>query len=88
MFHDVSTFFKLYNMGEVCYNQIGTYGFEGEREKERFTVVCPRCRQNLKIGHFALLFLSSTRDKSTKIPAARAARSSFFPLLTNNITAF
>ena len=46
----------LYIMGEVCYNQIGTYGFEAKREKERFTVVCPRCRQNLKIGHFALLF--------------------------------
>ena len=30
----------LYNMGEVCYNQIGTYGFEAKREKERFTVVC------------------------------------------------
>ena len=28
----------LYNMGEVCYNQIGTYGFEAKREKERFTI--------------------------------------------------
>ena len=26
----------LYNMGEVCYNQIGLYGFEAKREKEKF----------------------------------------------------
>ena len=25
------------------------------RDKERFTVVCPCCRQNPKIGHFTLL---------------------------------
>ena len=37
-------------------NQIGTYGFEAKREKERFTIVCPRCRQNPIIGHFTLLF--------------------------------
>ena len=47
----------LYNMSEVCYNQIGTYGFEAKREKERFTVVCSRCRQNPKIGHLTLLYL-------------------------------
>ena len=44
----------LNNKGEVCHNQIGTYGFEAKREKERFTVVCRR--QNLKVGHFTLLF--------------------------------
>ena len=50
MFYDVSTLFMWYNMGEVCYSQIGAYGFEEQREKERFTVVCPSSRQNPKIG--------------------------------------
>ena len=31
------------------YNWIGTDGFEVKSETERFTVVCPRCRQNLKV---------------------------------------
>ena len=39
-------------MTEVSYNWIGKDGFEVKSETERFTVVCPRCRQNLKIGHF------------------------------------
>ena len=84
MFHDVSTFFILYNMGEVCYNQIGTYGFEAKREKERFTAVCPRCRQNWPLY---VVVLTSAGEKCTKMCVARAARS-FLPLLTNNITAF
>ena len=33
-----------------------------ELEKERFTVVCPRCRQNLKTGHFTLLESLSKDD--------------------------
>ena len=81
----------LYNMSEVCHNQIGTYGFEAKREKGRFTVVCPRCRQNPKIGHFTdpfyVVVLTSTEEKCTKMRAARAARS-VFSLLTNNIAAF
>ena len=56
MFHDVSILFMLHNMDELCCNQIGMYGFEAKREKEKFTVVCPRCRQNPEIGHFTLLF--------------------------------
>ena len=39
-------------MSEVSYNWIGMDGFEVKSETERFTVVFPRCRQNLKIGHF------------------------------------
>ena len=31
MFHDVSIFFMLHNMDEVCYNQIGTYASEAKR---------------------------------------------------------
>ena len=42
----------LYNMGEVSYNWIGTDGFEVKSETKRFTVVCPRCHQNLQFGHF------------------------------------
>ena len=53
MLHDVSILAVLYNLGEVCYNQIRTYGFEEKRE-ERFSVVCSRCRQSLKTGHFTL----------------------------------
>ena len=39
-------------MSEVSYNWIGKDGFEVKSETERFTVVCPRSRQNLKIGNF------------------------------------
>ena len=39
-------------MSEVSYNWIGKDGFEVKIETEIFTVVSPRCRQNLKIGHF------------------------------------
>ena len=41
---------------------VHTYRFEAKREKERFTVnvVCPPCRQNLKIGHFTNVALTST----------------------------
>ena len=40
------------DVGEVSYNQIGKYGFEVKREKERFKEECPRGRQNLKIERF------------------------------------
>ena len=52
LFRDYSILFALYNMCEVSYNSIGTDGFEVKGETERFTVVCPRCRQNLKFVHF------------------------------------
>ena len=52
VFHDYSTLFLLYNMGEVSYKRINKDGFEVKSETERFTVVCPRCSQNLKFGHF------------------------------------
>ena len=47
-----SIMFSLYNMGEESCCRIGTYGFEVKRKSERFTDVCPRCRQNLECGHF------------------------------------
>ena len=56
MFHDVSILFMLYKMGEVRYNQIGNYGFKAKKEKERLTVLRPRCCENPKFGHFTSLF--------------------------------
>ena len=52
VFRDYSVLFILYNMSEVSYNWIGTDGFEVKNQTERFTVVCPRCRQNIKFGNF------------------------------------
>ena len=43
-------------MGEVSSNWIGTDGYEVKSETERFIVVCPRCRQNLKLCHFTSSF--------------------------------
>ena len=61
---------------------------KSESETERLTVVCPRCRQNHKFGHFShVVGLTSAGEKYSKMRAARATRS-FLPLLTNNITAF
>ena len=65
-------------MGNVSYNWIGTNGFEVKSETERFTLVCPRCRQNLKFGHFTLVVLTSAGEKGSKKRAARAARSFWF----------
>ena len=47
-FEMYSILFIVYNVGEVSYNWIGTDGFEVKSETERFTLVCPRCRQNLR----------------------------------------
>ena len=48
--------FMLYVMGELSNKWIGTDGFEVKRENEKFTAMCPLCPQNLKMGHFKLLF--------------------------------
>ena len=37
-------------MSEVSYNWIGTDGFEVKSETERITVVCPRCRQSVRVS--------------------------------------
>ena len=55
-------------MSEVSKNWIGTDRFEVKSENERFTVVCPRCRQNL----------TSAGEVVQKMRAARAARSFLF----------
>ena len=53
VFHDISILFVLYNMGKVSYNQIGK---DLKQRERRFTVVCLCSCQNLKTGHFTLLF--------------------------------
>ena len=72
MFHDVSTLFKLYNMGAVCYNQIGTYGFEANREKE--SIHCYLSTLSSKPENWSFYVVALT---SAKMRAARAARSFF-----------
>ena len=76
----MSTLFMLYDIGKVCFNQIGTYGFEAKREKERFIVVCPSFHQNLPCENwsFYVVVLTSTGEKCIKMRASRAARS-FLP---------
>ena len=79
-----STLFMLYNMGKVCCNQTGMCGFEAKREKERFAVVCPRCRQHLKI--LRCCFDEDWREMYKN--AYRTCSTVILVLLTNNITAF
>ena len=70
-------------MGEVSYNWIGTDGFEVKSETERFTVVCPRCRQTLN-----LVISRSSFDEYGRVMFKKACRTIILVLLTNNITAF
>ena len=48
-------------MGGVSYNWIGTDRFKVKSETERFTVVCPRCRQNLKEARNSFPFFQSNK---------------------------
>ena len=73
-------------MGEVCYNWIGTDGFEVKSETERFTVVCPLCRQNLKLVISCSSFDEYGREMYKN--ACRTCSTIILVLLTNNITAF
>ena len=78
----------LYNMGEVSYNQIGTYAFELSKEREGKIHCClSTLSSKPENWSFYVVVLTSTGQKCTKMRAARAPRS-FFLLLTNNITAF
>ena len=49
---------NFYKSGELSRNQIGRSGVQVKKENEKFTVVCSRSLQNLKCGHFTLLFCS------------------------------
>ena len=47
---------NFYKNGELSRNQIGRSGIKVKKENEKFTVVRSRSPQNLKCGHFTLLF--------------------------------
>ena len=47
---------NFYKNGELSRNQIGCSGLQVKKENEKFTVMCSRSPQNLKCGHFTLLF--------------------------------
>ena len=49
---------NFYKSGVLSRNQIGRSGVQVKKENEKFTVVCSRSPQNLKCGHFTLLFCS------------------------------
>ena len=56
LLRDYSNSFNLYNVGKVSWNQIDRNGVQVRTENEKFTVVCSCSPQNLKFGHFMLLF--------------------------------
>ena len=47
---------NFYKNGELSRNQIGRSGVQVKKENEKFAVVLSRSLQNLKCGHFKLLF--------------------------------
>ena len=47
---------SFYKTGELSRNQIGRSGVQVKKENEKFTVMRSRSPQNLKCGHFTLLF--------------------------------
>ena len=49
---------NFYKNGELFRNQIGRSGVQVKKENEKFIVVRLRSPQNLKCGHFTLLFCS------------------------------
>ena len=53
---DYSNLFNLYNVTKLSSNRTGGNGIQVEMENEKFTAMCSRCPQNLKFGHFTLLF--------------------------------
>ena len=60
-----SVLLTLVNKGELSCNWMGTNGFKVKIENEWFIVICSRCRQNLKIGDFTLLFCG-VRQKNAR----------------------
>ena len=56
LLRDYPNSFNLYNVDEVSGNYIDKNDVQVRKENEKFTVVCSRSPQNLKFGHFTLLF--------------------------------
>ena len=60
---------NFYKNGELSRNQIaGRSGVQVKRENEKFTVVLSRSPQNLKCGHFTLLFC---RGRQRNVPKCK-----------------
>ena len=66
--------FNFYKNGELSRNQIGWSGEQVKKENEKFTVVRSRSPQNLKCGHFTLLFCRGRQRNVPKWKNARAER--------------
>ena len=59
---------NFYKNGELSRNQIGGCGVQVKNENEKFTVVRSRSPQNLKFGHFTLLFC---RGRQRNVPKCK-----------------
>ena len=59
---------NFYKNGELSRNQIGRSGVQVKKENEKFTVVRSRSPQNLKCGHFTLLFC---RGRQRNVPKCK-----------------
>ena len=57
---------NFYKNGELSRNQIGRSGVQVKKENEKFTVVRSRSLQNLKCGHFTLLFCRGRQRNVSK----------------------
>ena len=57
---------NFYKNGELSRNQIGRSGVQVKKKNEKFTVVCSRSQQNLKCGHFTLLFCRGRQRNAPK----------------------
>ena len=58
----------FYKNGQLPRNQIGRSGVQVKKENEKFTVVRSRSPQNLKCGHFTLLFC---RGRQRNVPKCK-----------------
>ena len=65
LLRDYFNSFSFYKNGELSRNQIGGSGAEVKKENEKFTVVRSRSPQNLKRGHFTLMFC---RGRQKNVP--------------------
>ena len=59
---------NLKRNGELFRNQIGRSSVQVKKENEKFTVVCSRSPQNIKCGHFTLLFC---RGRQRNVPKCK-----------------
>ena len=53
---------NFYKNGELSRNQIGRSGVQVKKENQKFTAVRSRSPQNLKCGHFTLLFCRERQE--------------------------